>query len=312
MINIYVYSCLLFGLSFVEMKILNVNGRVGQSVTFECSDWSVWFDGKRNVKYFCYSPCSEDRHIIIKAAYGKTTHKNRIQLNNQGEGLFVTLKNLQKSDSKTYFCGLERFGGDSYIKVNLEVMDAQIHSPKTTPKTVIVGSTLSFSVTNSSTMSSSSSDVTDVSTSHMTFNTTPPTAAQASGSDVPYLVTGVIAIITLLIVLLTVMNKMRKQKIKVVSSADTQPEDAQEDVQYDEIRPEHQTDTNVLYANYELAAESGNRNSNDLYTNLLSRCVVDSRGACAESRVSNDLLYAVAQLPENESLYSLAQPSRAT
>ncbi|XP_068448343.1 CMRF35-like molecule 5 [Clinocottus analis] len=213
--EIFTFSCILSALSFVEMKILNVNGRVGQSVTFECSDWDVWIEGKRNVKYFCYSPCSEDCHIIIKAAYGKTTHKNRIQLNNQGESLFVTFKNLQKSDSRTYFCGLERFGGDSYIKVNLEVMDAQIHSPKTTPKTVIVGSTLSFSVTNSSTMSSSSSDVTDVSTSHMTFNTTPPTAAQASGSEciVPYLIAGLIFILTVVLVSLILTRNMIKKKL---------------------------------------------------------------------------------------------------
>ncbi|XP_034398673.1 CMRF35-like molecule 1 isoform X2 [Cyclopterus lumpus] len=315
MIKIYAFSCLLSALSIVEVKLLIINGHVGQDVTIRCSGWKIWTNEKKYVKYFCDSPCTGDSHIIAKAAYGKTTYKNRIQLKNRGKGLFVTFTNLHKSDSKTYFCGLERTGADSFIKVFLHVIDAPIPSPKTTPKTVIVGST----------MSSSSSDVTDMSSSYTTLNTTAPTEKQGSGS-VPYLVAGVIAIIIILMVLLKLINKMMKHQMKVESSADVRQEDAQEDVQYDEIRPEDQTDPDVLYANYshhqgtQFAAESRNSNSNDLYLlNLPSRSVVDSRGASTESKVTNDLLYSVAQLPkkkteptENEPLYSLAQTPQAT
>ncbi|KAK1896040.1 FERM and PDZ domain containing protein 1 [Dissostichus eleginoides] len=43
MIEIYVYSCFLSALSFVEMKSLNTRGCVGERVTFTCSDWNTVF-----------------------------------------------------------------------------------------------------------------------------------------------------------------------------------------------------------------------------------------------------------------------------
>ncbi|KAK9539928.1 hypothetical protein VZT92_002409 [Zoarces viviparus] len=173
--------------------------------------------------------------------------------------------------------------------------------------------------------------------SNTTLNTTTATAPATPGSDrsVPYVVIGVIAIITVLMVLLKLMTKMMKRKLNVVSSADTRHEDTQEDAEYDEIRPEDQPDSDVLYTIYsqhqvtELAAERGDSYSNDLYLNLAPRFVVNSRGACPESRVTNSL-YSVAQLPKEEveptgqceptqsesnqddSLYSLAQLPQAS
>ncbi|XP_054483427.1 CMRF35-like molecule 7 isoform X2 [Anoplopoma fimbria] len=294
------------------MKILNVTGCVGERVTTTCSDWDVWTNVKNNVKYFCVSPCSEDHHIIIKAAHGETKHENGITLFNKGEDLFVTFTNLQKSDSKTYFCGLERVGPDKYIKVNLNVKD----------------------VTTSSTMSSNSSDIiTNMSTPYTTLNTTTPAASatQGFGRSLPYLVIGVIAILTILMVSLKLMSKMMKQQTKVTSRADTPQEDAQEDVEYDKIRPEDQTAQEFLCAIYsqhqdtELAAESDYSYLNDPF-----RFEDNSRGACTESRVTYDLVYSVAQLPEeqiqpigqcepnpsesneNDSLYSQAQLPLAT
>nr|XP_040043057.1 CMRF35-like molecule 9 isoform X2 [Gasterosteus aculeatus aculeatus] len=200
--------CILSGLSVVQMKPLNINGRVGKSVKISCSDWTYVTE---NVKYFCYSPCTEDRHIIIKAAYGKIENKNGIKLYNQGKTLFVTFSNLQKSYSKTYYCGAERFGFDAYIEVILNVTDAPPPSPSMTPQTVTVVPTSSF--TKSSTMSSNSSDViTDTSTSYTTFNTPPAAPAQGSVSYVLYLVIGVIVVIIILIVSLKLVNKLMKQQ----------------------------------------------------------------------------------------------------
>ncbi|XP_040043054.2 uncharacterized protein LOC144382992 [Gasterosteus aculeatus] len=219
--------CILSGLSVVQMKPLNINGRVGESVTISCSDWNVWTDVTENVKYFCYSPCTEDHHIIIKAAYGKIENKNRIKLLNEGKTLFVTFSNLQKSDSKTYYCRAERFGPDSYIEVNLKVTDAPPPSPSMTPQTVIVVPTSSF--TKSSTMSSNSSDVTtDTSTSYTTLNTPPDAPAQGSVSYVLYLVIGVIVVIIILMVSLKLVNKRMKRRLNVVSGADAANRDAQE------------------------------------------------------------------------------------
>ncbi|XP_077936642.1 uncharacterized protein LOC120825486 isoform X6 [Gasterosteus aculeatus] len=149
--------------------------------------------------------------------------------------MFVTFKDLQKSDSKTYYCGVDRFGIlDAYIKVFLEVTDAPSPSPSMTPETVIVFTTSSFAVTKSSTMSSNSSDViTDMSTSYTTLNTTTP-AAQGSVGYVLYLVIGVVVII-ILMVSLKLVNKMNKQRLNVVSGADAANRDAQEGAGPDEV-----------------------------------------------------------------------------
>ncbi|KAK9539927.1 hypothetical protein VZT92_002409 [Zoarces viviparus] len=236
MIQIYANTCLLSALSLVEMKPLYINGRVGESVTIKCSDWNVWTNVKENVKYFCDSPCFNDHHIIVKAAYGDTTFKNRLKLYNEGKSLVVTFMNLQKSDSKTYLCGVERSGLDSHIKVILNVKEAHSPSPKKSPKTVLVGSTLSFAVTYSSTMSSNFSDIiTDM--SNTTLNTTTATAPATPGSErsVPYVVIGVIAIITVLMVLLKLISKMMKRQLNVVSGADTRRKDTQESAGPDEV-----------------------------------------------------------------------------
>ncbi|KAK9539925.1 hypothetical protein VZT92_002409 [Zoarces viviparus] len=214
MIQIYANTCLLSALSLVEMKPLYINGRVGESVTIKCSDWNVWTNVKENVKYFCDSPCFNDHHIIVKAAYGDTTFKNRLKLYNEGKSLVVTFMNLQKSDSKTYLCGVERSGLDSHIKVILNVKE----------------------VTYSSTMSSNFSDIiTDM--SNTTLNTTTATAPATPGSErsVPYVVIGVIAIITVLMVLLKLISKMMKRQLNVVSGADTRRKDTQESAGPDEV-----------------------------------------------------------------------------
>ncbi|XP_062420721.1 uncharacterized protein LOC134102895 [Pungitius pungitius] len=232
--KIYAFFCILSGLSVVQIKSLFIQGRVGQSVTISCSDWNVWTDVTKNVKYFCSSPCTEDQHIIIKAAYQESINKDRIKLFNKGKTLFAIFNNLQKSDSKTYYCGVDRHGlADAYIKVILNVLDAVSSSPRMTPKTITVVPTSSFAVTTSSTMSSNSSDVfTDTSTSHTTLNTTTPAApAQGSVSSVLYWVvgvTGVLVVVTMLMVSLKLVKKTMKQQSNVVSGADAANKDAQE------------------------------------------------------------------------------------
>ena len=115
----------LAALSIVEMKPLNVRGRVGESVEVKCSEWGRWSKVKYNDKYLCKSPCTEDKHVIIKAAYGKSNSTGRIQLFNIADGLFVNFTNLQKSDSGIYYCGAEKIGLDSFITVNLKVTDGE-------------------------------------------------------------------------------------------------------------------------------------------------------------------------------------------
>ncbi|XP_062420573.1 CMRF35-like molecule 8 [Pungitius pungitius] len=321
------------------MKSLYINGRVGQSVTISCSDWNVRTDVTKNVKYFCSSPCTEDQHIIIKAEYGKFQTKNGIKLHNKGKTLLVTFKSLQKSDSKTYYCGVDRYLiADAYIMVILIVMDALPSSPRMTPKTIINVPTSSFAVTTSSTMSSNSSDVfTDTSTSHTTLNiTTPAAPAQGYVSSVLYLVVGVLVVIIILMVSLKLMNMMMKRRSKVVSGADTVNTEPQQDAEYEEIRLEDQTDPDALYCNHsyhqvnDLLVKRPKEHSDVLYLNQAASFMDSSKGAFRKSARTFDFVYSVVQSPkeqmnpsvqserkepeinQEDSLYSLAQLPRAT
>ncbi|XP_062420516.1 CMRF35-like molecule 1 [Pungitius pungitius] len=297
------------------MNPLHIKGRVGQDVTISCSGWNVWTDVTKNVKYFCSSPC-EDRHIIIKAAYQESINKDRIKLFNKGKTLLVTFKSLKKSDSKTYYCGVERVGSDPRIKVILNVMDALPSSPRMTPKTITVVPTSSFAVTTSSTMSSNSSDV-------------------FTGS-VLYLVVGVLVVITILMVSLKLMNMMRKRRSKVVSGADTVNTEPQQDAAYEEIRLEDQTDPDALYCNYsyhqvnDLPVKRPKGHSDVLYLNQAASFMDSSKGAFRKSARTFDSVYSVVKSPkeqmnpsvqsernqpeinQEDSLYSLAQLPRAT
>ncbi|XP_070844261.1 CMRF35-like molecule 5 [Chaetodon trifascialis] len=332
MITFYAYSCLLSALTVVGVTSLNIKGHVGQNVTIKCSYWNTFTDVKSNVKYFCEAPCSTDKHIIVKAAIGQTKHRNGIQIVNSAAGAFVTFTNLQKSDSKRYYCGVERFGRDALIEVNLKVTDG----PKTTPK--------AFDVTSSTVSSSSTDIIPDTSTSYIIHSTTTPASAAQGAGSVPYLVVGVSVLMPILMVLLTLMSKMMMKQLK--------QEDAREDVEYDNIRLEEEqrvrqpargstlyfsADPDSLYANYsyhqdtELAAVSGNNHSNDFSLNSASSSAIYSKVARAQSRTTDlqcDLVYSVAQLPKeqieptgqsepihsesnkNDCLYSLAQLPR--
>ncbi|XP_051241584.1 CMRF35-like molecule 5 isoform X4 [Dicentrarchus labrax] len=271
----YVYSCLLCALSVVAVEPLNLNGHVGKNVTFKCSDWNVWAGVKSNVKYLCDNPCSENKHIIIKAEYGKTAHENRIELTNRAEGLFVTFTNLQKSDSKKYYCGVERFGPDPLIEVNLKVID---ESPKNTPAT--------FAVTSSSTVSSSSSDsISAMSTSyiiHCTTTTAPATQrSDASRADTP-------------------QEDMREE----VEYDKIRPEDQQTACQPAGVSTlSFSADPDSLYANYsshqgtELAFSRVTFHQCDLVYSVIPLPSDQSEPNQSESN-TNDSLYSMAQLPQ--------------
>uniref|UniRef100_A0AAY5F660 Immunoglobulin V-set domain-containing protein n=1 Tax=Electrophorus electricus TaxID=8005 RepID=A0AAY5F660_ELEEL len=61
-----------------------------------------------NVKYFCTASCTE-KDILIKSAKNKLSVSGRFALFDEGSGVFtVTISNLRKSDSGTYWCGVER------------------------------------------------------------------------------------------------------------------------------------------------------------------------------------------------------------
>ncbi|XP_026158226.1 CMRF35-like molecule 5 [Mastacembelus armatus] len=234
---IHEFVFLLSALTVVQMKSLHITGHVGKNVTISCSNWNSWTDVNSKAKYFCVSPCN-DKDFIIKAASGESKKKDRIHVTNTKQYLNVTFTDLQISDSKQYYCGLEVFGLDTLIEVTLEVTNG----PQTTAQTVTVKSAVSLAGTNSSTVSSSSSNMIDSTPiSHNNLNTTAPTVSSISAAGI-YLIIGFLVIITVLMFLLKLMMKMKKQQ--KVSSPDLLQE---QNVEYAEVQPEdHQTESSPI------------------------------------------------------------------
>ncbi|XP_060920926.1 CMRF35-like molecule 1 [Labrus mixtus] len=210
MMKIYAYTCLLCALSAVQMKTVNINKHVGENVTIRCSGWNIWWNVNDNVKYLCSSPCTEDKHIIIKAGHEKINRKDQIQLFNKGDVLLVTFTDLQKSDAGKYYCGVKRFGKDAYIEVNVKVMDAEPSSPIKTPITVTVTVTTTSPVTSPHV----SDGFTDMSTTNQTFNTTTLPASDTQGAESPlYWIVGlIVTLLTLLTAVLMVIRRMMKKQ----------------------------------------------------------------------------------------------------
>ncbi|XP_029950956.1 CMRF35-like molecule 5 [Salarias fasciatus] len=340
MIDIRVQICLLSVLSIViKTKTISVTGRVGSNVTFQCSDWKTRFDITSHDKYLCENTCKYGKDVILTAAFKKTAQKNRIQISNKGESLFVTFTDLKMSDSKTYYCGVSwTVLRDDYIKVNLTVIRA-VQKPA---ETVSVGSTVSPAVINSSNMSQS--DLGDANTFFVTSSTlcitTERPETQGAGM-IPYLTVGLIFAITTLMLLLTFMRTVMRKK-KADLDLTHQPQvDAQTGAEYCEIRLEDQqtecqsaahfstnSNPNSLYANYshlrdpELEADCKNKHDSSISSRPSK---VRRKGSCAESRATNlDMIYCVPQFPRdaeqheisptgnrgNDCVYSLVQFSQ--
>ncbi|XP_039860385.1 CMRF35-like molecule 3 [Simochromis diagramma] len=303
MVKISGCAFILSALNIVEIMTLNVQGEIGGKVSFTCSNWNIWFHVTTNNKYLCESPCSDKTHIIITAAPGKTTHQNRVILNNKGNDLLVTFNNLKLVDSKKYYCGVERLGSDPLIEVNLKV----VHGPKKPAKTVTAGSTVSFAVLNRTTMPSSHLDIiTNLSVLSYITPTTPP--IQKDGI-VPYLILGIIAI-TVMIVLMVMLKFMQtlKKKMEIVSPQEA----AHVDFTYDETGPEDQQTARPTVLSASLTRMNADFDSESLYAYYLQ----DSQSA-----VINDSLYSFAQLlkhktehneQKSNSIYSLVYLPQAT
>ncbi|XP_028262500.1 CMRF35-like molecule 9 isoform X2 [Parambassis ranga] len=309
MMKTYLCVCLLSAVVDVQAKI-NIKGSVGQNVTATCLGWNVWLsDVKTNDKYICRSPCTEQKHIITQAAYKKTKRKDRIEITNSDEGLFVTFFNLQKSESGTYYCGVERYGRDSFIEVNLKVTDAEHSKHRTPAVTVIVTPTVSSAVLTNITVSNGSNTVTD---SPPTSYITTSALAMQQVDIIPYLIFGLLIISIALMVLLKHMRGAKRQQ-NITSFVHCPPEVAQNDAVYEEVglndqqsegqpaaavsTPSTDIDPDSLYANYfyQLPAKRHNRHSTNVSLIPTSSSDVDPKHACAEG---NDVVYSLAQLPQ--------------
>ncbi|XP_030594512.1 uncharacterized protein LOC115786486 [Archocentrus centrarchus] len=100
-----------------ETKAESVTGSAGQTITITCSHSNAY----SNVKYFCKDECT-DKDILIKTSDKNKESNKKYRIKDEGNTFSVTISDLQVSDSRTYWCGIERVGVDTYNEVILEVL----------------------------------------------------------------------------------------------------------------------------------------------------------------------------------------------
>uniref|UniRef100_A0A3P8YC82 Immunoglobulin V-set domain-containing protein n=1 Tax=Esox lucius TaxID=8010 RepID=A0A3P8YC82_ESOLU len=106
---------------------------VGGHVTFSC----LFMLAENNNKYFCKETCSGE-DILVETKGNRNVNQGRYSIEDYGNGhVTVTIKDLKKSDSGTYWCGVERVGVDNIVTVCTSPIPS-IHTapPTTKPSTV--------------------------------------------------------------------------------------------------------------------------------------------------------------------------------
>nr|XP_055062401.1 CMRF35-like molecule 5 [Misgurnus anguillicaudatus] len=96
---------------------IRINGYIGKNAIFSCPhSWA-----STNRKYFCRDPCNGG-DILVSS---DRSPDRRFALKDYGTGTFtINITDLVESDSGIYWCGVSRFGKDTYYKVNLRVFKA--------------------------------------------------------------------------------------------------------------------------------------------------------------------------------------------
>lgn len=95
--------------------VINIHGYSGKGVIIACSHkWA-----EKNIKYFCKDPCKYRTGDLVSS---DQSPEGRYTLEDFGNGSFtVNITDLQESDTGIYWCGVQRFFKDTYLKVNLTV-----------------------------------------------------------------------------------------------------------------------------------------------------------------------------------------------
>ncbi|KAL1005561.1 hypothetical protein UPYG_G00060700 [Umbra pygmaea] len=141
--------CLLSALC-IEASATNKMEVVGGDVRFSCS--YIWAEG--NNKYFCKIRCSVDFLVQTKGSENVTQGRYNIHDDVRNGLFYVTIKDLKKTDSGTYLCGVERSIIDTFTIVNLTVTDALYSTTNPRPHVSTTLSKLSATSSNNPTTKS--------------------------------------------------------------------------------------------------------------------------------------------------------------
>lgn len=106
--------------TWTEETSINIEGPERGTVSFRCSHRYAW----TNNKYLCKNSCKSREDVLVTVQSGRRVESGRIMLEDSGHGAFtVTFRKLQLSDSGSYWCGVERTGLDTFIRVHLTVKE---------------------------------------------------------------------------------------------------------------------------------------------------------------------------------------------
>ncbi|KAM9792665.1 uncharacterized protein ACB057_011221 [Neosynchiropus ocellatus] len=108
-----ILACFLAGFSDVEADGLRLTGTEGENITITCSH-SI---AHGNTKYFCRGECTYSDVLITS----KGSNTAKYGITDRGSDFDVTIYNLMVKDSGSYWCGIDRFGVDTYKRVDLTV-----------------------------------------------------------------------------------------------------------------------------------------------------------------------------------------------
>ncbi|XP_029601389.1 CMRF35-like molecule 3 isoform X4 [Salmo trutta] len=193
-----VSCCLLSALCVVESAV--TKEVVGGQVTVGCS---FTLAGNNN-KYFCKGTCS-GKDILVETKGIKNASQDRYSIEDKGDVFYVTIKDLRKSDSGTYWCGVDRTIKDTFQELRLIVTDAPPIQPditRTSPRTPVIVSRTTVVIT------------TEKAVSGKSLTTATPTEAMTTDSAAGVLVyigTGLGMVVCVLVLVLLIFIRQRNR-----------------------------------------------------------------------------------------------------
>ncbi|KAM9492065.1 uncharacterized protein ACWYII_004068 [Salvelinus alpinus] len=271
---------------------------------------------------------------MLSPAVSSQKNKNYIEsgrysIHDNRYGYFtVTIKNLMKSDSGTYWCGVERYGPDTLQEVHLTVTDAPLKLSTVTsrPHVSTTSSNLSATLSNiSTTIPNLSATLSNISTTFLASVEVNGPPSSRAGLMV-WTSAGLVVMVTVLGLVLLLFYRQRRgtRRTPPPVSSNTQPDPTGEvDCVYEEIREaDRQTDTlpvviSVVYSTVNSPTNSTTHPAGQASTTYPAGQASTtypagqaSAGSATDSRVSSRP--PTASGSQDDSIYSTAQPPKDT
>lgn len=101
-------------------EVLSVTGEERGEVTIKCSHGNAF----SNIKYFCEGACKYEDVLISSSE--TTKYNKKYSIRDEGNTFYVTISDLTVDDSRTYWCGVDRIGLDTYNEVVLTVTKGEL------------------------------------------------------------------------------------------------------------------------------------------------------------------------------------------